>query len=114
MNQRQVGLLRNISLSFLLPGLAGLVVSATLSTHYLLTLPHMPAPAEERMVPRSIHGTVIYQTDSEDRRLTLLEDGSVTIFVIGLGGSLVYLRKWGIYNALAAEDEEEAFPNEVS
>jgi hypothetical protein len=48
---------------------------------------------------------VVYQTDDEDRTLTVLEDSSVGVFLVGLAMGLVYLRKWGIAQALAGEDE---------
>jgi hypothetical protein len=59
------------------------------------------------MIPRNIHGTVIYQTEDEDRKLSLLEDGSVVVFLIGLGFGLVYLRRWGISQALAGEEDDK-------
>ena len=108
MSRKQLALLRFVSLLFLLPGLAGLVYSAMVSTEYLETMPKGPVPDDMRMTPRNIHGVVIYQTESEDRRLTILEDGSVAIFLVGLGTGLVYLRKWGIAQALSSEDEEKA------
>ncbi|HWG20231.1 MAG TPA: hypothetical protein VG225_06845 [Terracidiphilus sp.] len=107
MSRQQLGLLRFVSLLFLLPGLAGLVFSAMISTQYLETMPRSPVPAEMRMVPRNIHGIVIYQTADEDRKLTVMEDASVGVFLVGLGLGLVYLRKWGIAQALGAEDEEK-------
>jgi hypothetical protein len=107
MNHRQLRLLRFFALLFLLPGLGGLVFSAMVSTQYLETLPRLPIPQDMRMVPRNIHGIVVYQTDEEDRRLTMLEDVSVGIFVIGLGMGLVYLRKWGIAQALGAEEDDQ-------
>jgi hypothetical protein len=108
MNHKQLGLLRFFSLLFLLPGLAGLVFSAMVSTEYLEKLPREPIPAEMRMIPRNIHGTVVYQTEEEDRRLSIFEDSSVVVFLIGLGTGLVYLRKWGIVQALGAEEDEAA------
>lgn len=107
MNHLQLRLLRFFALLFLLPGLGGLVFSAMVSTRYLETLPRLPVPEEMRMVPRSIHGTVVYQTDEEDRRLTVLEGASVAVFVVGLGMGLVYLRKWGIAQALGAEEDDQ-------
>lgn len=106
MNSQRLKLLKAVSLIFLLPGLAGLITSAMISTYYLDTLPKMPIPAEMRMAPRNIHGTVVYQTDAEDLRLTVIEDISVCVFLTGLGFSLVYLRKWGVANALGAEEDE--------
>jgi hypothetical protein len=105
MNRRKLSLLRLFSLLLLLPGLGGLVISAMVSTHYLETLPRTPIPSEMRMNPRNIHGVVVYQTDDEDRTLTVLEDSSVGVFLVGLAMGLVYLRKWGIAQALAGEDE---------
>jgi hypothetical protein len=92
----------------MLPGLAGLITSGVLSTKYLNTLPRVPDPPAMRLIPRNIHGTVIYQTAQEDRRLDALEYSSVGIFVVGLGMGLVYLRKWGIARAIDAEDDEFA------
>jgi hypothetical protein len=67
----QLATLRFFSLLFLLPGLAGMLASATISTYYLNTLPKSPAPEEMRLTPRNIHGTVVYQTPDENRRLNL-------------------------------------------
>lgn len=106
MNRKQLGLLRFVSLLFLLPGLAGLVYSAMVSTEYLESMPRGPVPEEMRMTPRNIHGIVVYQTEDEDRKLRILEDASVTVFLVGLGTGLVYLRKWGIAQALGSEDED--------
>ncbi len=98
--------LRLLSLFCLLPGLAGLIVSAMTSIHYRDSLPRAPIPEESRMIPRNINGFVVYQTEEEDRRLDLLEYSSVALFVLGLGTGLVYLRKWGIARALEADDDE--------
>jgi hypothetical protein len=108
MNHRKLSLLRLISLMFLLPGLGGLVISAMVSTQYLETLPRTPIPSEMRMVPRNIHGVVVYQTDDEDQRLSIMEAASVGVFLVGLTMGLVYLRKWGIAQALTGEDEPVA------
>lgn len=108
MTRRSLSLLRFFSLLLLLPGLGGLVISAMISTHYLETLPRTPIPEEMRMVPRNIHGVVVYQTDNEDQTLSVLEGSSVGVFVVGLALGLVYLRKWGIEQALGAVDDEPA------
>jgi len=107
MKTGQIAALRSLSLLFLLPGLAGLLVSAMISTHYLDTLPQSPAPDEMRMTPRGIHGMVVYQTAEEDQRLSLIEDSSIGVFLVGLGLGLVYLEKWGSARALAAEYDDE-------
>ncbi len=106
MNRQQLGMLRFFSLLFLLPGLAGLIFSAMVSTSYLERLPRGPVPAEMRMIPRNIQGIVVYQTQEEDQRLTLMEDTSVGVFLVGLTLGLVYLRKWGIVHALGGEDDD--------
>lgn len=97
--------LRFISLLFLLPGLGGLVISATISTHYLNTLPRVPVLEDGREVPRTIDGVTIFQTREEDHRLSFLEYGSVGIFVTGFLLGVVYLEKWG--SAQARKNEEE-------
>lgn len=110
MKRSQLAMLRFLALLFLLPGLGGLVASAVISTSYLDTLPRAPAPDELRVVPRNIHGTVIYQTDREDHRLSLIEDSSVGVFLIGLLTGLVYLGRWGNFRSseleLEVDDEE--------
>ncbi len=114
MNNRQLGMLRFFALLFLLPGLAGLILSAWVSTSYLETLPRLPVPTESRMIPRNIHGVIVYETEAEDQRLSLLEDTSVGVFLLGLGMGLVYMRKWGISQALlGADDEDELVPEKA-
>lgn len=98
--------LKFFALLFLLPGLAGLIVSAMVSTHYLYTMPRFPVPEQDRVVPRGIHGLTVYQTPEEDRKLNLMEYSSVGIFVVGLGLSVVYLEKWGSAQARAGEEDQ--------
>ncbi|MGA2673765.1 MAG: hypothetical protein ABSE99_11110 [Terracidiphilus sp.] len=107
MNKAQLATLKFFSLLFLLPGLAGLILSAMVSTHYLDILPKGPVPAEMRMTPRNIHGIVVYQTAEEDRKLNLMEYSSVGVFVLGLGLGLVYLEKWSAERAREAEEDGE-------
>jgi hypothetical protein len=102
----QLATLRFVSLLFLLPGLAGLIISAMISTHYLDTMPRWPTPEEMRMTPRNISGVVVYQTVEEDRSLTVTEYSSVGIFLVGLGLGLVYLEKWSAVRAHHAEEDE--------
>jgi hypothetical protein len=104
MKAAKLAALRRLSLLLLLPGLAGLVISAMISTYYLDTLPRSPAPAEMRMTPRAINGAVVYQTVKENTRLNIIEYSSVGIFVLGLGLGLVYLEKLG--SAQSSKDEE--------
>jgi hypothetical protein len=94
MKRSKLILLKFFALLFLLPGLGGLVFSAMVSTDYLENLPKSPAPAELRMTPRNVHGIVIYQTQQEDKRLTIMEYGSVSVFLVGLLLGIVYLEKW--------------------
>jgi hypothetical protein len=77
-----------------------------ISTDYLDTMPKLPAPEQMRIVPRNINGRVVYQTAAEDQKLTLIEDCSVGIFLVGLGLGLVYLERWGGYRARELEEEE--------
>ena len=105
MRTAQLSTLKFFALLFILPGLAGLIVSAMVSTHYLDIMPRQPVVQELRTVPRNIHGTVVYQTAQEDRKLDEIEYGSVGVFLIGLLLGLTYLEKWG---AAQAEDADEA------
>lgn len=104
MTSRRLAVLKFVALLFLLPGLAGLIVSALISTHYLDTLPRRPEADQYRVVPRSIHGTIVYQTDEENSFLNRMEYSSVAIFAVGLAIGLVYLEKWG---SLQPADERE-------
>jgi len=105
--------LKFLALLFLLPGLGGLVASAVISTRYLNSLPRAAAVEQMRTVPRNIHGTVIYQTEQEDRRLSLIEDSSVGVFLLGLLVGLIYLERWGStrHAELDAEEDDVPIPN---
>lgn len=98
--------LKFFALLFLLPGLAGLIVSAMISTHYLDSMPRYPVVEQNRVVPRGIHGITVYQTPEEDRKLSLIEYSSVGVFVLGLVLGLVYLEKWGSLQARAADEDD--------
>jgi hypothetical protein len=108
MNTHPLKVLRRLSLLLLLPGLAGLIISSMISTHYLDIMPKMPVPEEMRMTPRNIHGVVVYQTLEENRELDLIEGVSVAAFVLGLGLGLVYLEKWGSLQARVSEQDKSA------
>lgn len=105
MKRAQLATLRFFALLFMLPGLAGLILSATISTHYLEVMPRGPVLVEGRIVPREIHGTLIYQTAEENRQLDLIEYSSVAVFVTGLALGLVYLEQWGGRQVRAGEEE---------
>jgi hypothetical protein len=94
MNRANLTALKFFALLFLLPGLGGLIFSAMVSTDYLESLPKSPAPSEQRMTPRNVHGTVIFQTVQEDERLSAMEYTSVSVFLAGLLLGIVYLEKW--------------------
>ena len=111
MKSVRLAALKFFALLFLLPGLAGLIVSAMISTHYLDTMPRWPAPAQQRIVPRGIHGTTVYQTVAENRELNAIEYSSVGVFVIGLVVGVTYLEKWGSAQSRAAEEESEPAEN---
>jgi hypothetical protein len=105
MKHTKLSVLKFFALLFLLPGLGGLVFSATVSTDYLENLPKSPAPSEQRMTPRNVHGTVIYQTVQEDQRLSAMEYGSVSVFLVGLLLGIVYLEKWSSSRMSEAESD---------
>jgi len=94
MPRNNLAILKFFALLFLLPGLAGLIFSAMISTDYLENLPKSPVPSELRMTPRNVHGIVVYQTVQEDERLSIMEYSSVSIFLVGLVLGIVYLEKW--------------------
>jgi hypothetical protein len=103
--------LKFFALLFLLPGLAGLIVSAMISTHYLATMPRWPVMEQHRFVPRGIHGTTIYQTPEENRNLNAIEYTSVGIFVTGLVIGVIYMEKWGSMQSRAGEEESKLAEN---
>lgn len=107
MKTAHLATLRFFALLVILPGLAGMIVSAMISTHYLEVMPRGPVLVEGRIVPRDIHGIVVYQTAEENRKLNLIEYSSVGVFVVGLGLGLVYLEKWGSLQSRASEEESE-------
>jgi hypothetical protein len=94
MKRINLAVLKFFALLFLLPGLGGLIFSAVVSTNYLESLPKSPVPAEQRTTPRNVHGIVIYQTAQEDNRLSVMEYGSVSVFLVGLLIAIAYLEKW--------------------
>lgn len=106
MKPAQLATLRFFALLFILPGLAGLVASAWISTQYLQAMPRGPVQAENRVVPREIHGIVVYQTTEENKKLSMVEYTSVGVFVVGLMLGLVYLEKWGATQARYGEEED--------
>jgi hypothetical protein len=112
MENEHVTKLRFFSLMFLVPGLIGLMISATLSGYYMNKLPRYPDPQNLRMTPRNINGYTVYQTDDENRTLDRTEYGSVAMFLIGLGMALVHFQKWGL--ARAIESEADDFAGEES
>jgi hypothetical protein len=103
MSRTNLTVLKFFALLFLLPGLGGLVFSAMVSTDYLENLPRFPAPAEQRMTPRNVHGVVVYQTVQEDERLSAMEYSSVSVFLMGLLLGIVYLEKWSSARQLELE-----------
>jgi hypothetical protein len=112
MRTAHLAALRFFSLLFLLPGLAGLIVSAMISTHYLEVMPRGPVMVEGRIVPREIHGIVVFQTPEENRKLSTIEYSSVGVFLFGLGLGLVYLEKWGSLQVPAGEEKDEMAESE--
>ena len=110
MKPAKLATLKFFALLLLLPGLAGLVLSAVISTHYLDTMPRLPVMEDGRDVPREIHGTTVYQTPAESQKLNLIEYSSVGVFLIGLVLGIVYLEQWGSMQA-HADDESDLAKN---
>jgi hypothetical protein len=106
MKALQLASLRKISLALILPGLAGLIVSAMISVHYLDTMPRGPSTQQLRTVPRNIHGIVVYQTLAENRTLNLFEYISIGVFLPGLALGLLYLEKWSSQKSRTLEEDE--------
>jgi len=100
-------LMKRLALVLLLPGLGGLIVSAMISVHCLATMPQMPDLEAGRVVPRAIHGTTVYQTPQEDRRLNILEYASAGVASLGLAFSMVFLAKWGAAQARSVDEEHD-------
>jgi len=98
--------LKFFALLFLLIGLAGLIASAAISTHYLVVMPRSPDPQSMRVVPRSIHGVTVYQTVIEDRKLRTWEYSSIGVFLVGVTLSAIYMEKWGSMQVPAGAEEE--------
>lgn len=114
MNSSQLGRLKAFALALILPGLAGLIVSAMISVHYLDTMPRWPAPRELRTVPRNIHGIVVYETAEEDRKLDRIEFSSIGVFLAGLGLGLLYLEKWGARQPRRTDEEDDGLAEDFS
>jgi len=108
MDTPQLRSLRLLALLLLLPGLAGLLYSANISSRYLVELPRTPAPEEMRVTPQVIHGLVVYGTDQERKSLDLLEYASTAVFILGMSVGFVYMQQWGVAFCESAEDEDFA------
>lgn len=106
MKSTHLAAMRKISLALILPGLVGLIVSAMISVHYLDTMPRWPSSQQLRIIPRNIHGVIVYQTPGENRRLDLFEYSSIAIFLPGLILGLIYLEKWNSRQSRVLEDDE--------
>ena len=113
MKAARLATLRFFALVFLLAGLAGLIASATISTHYLVVMPQRPDPETLRVVPRSIHGVTVYQTAKEDRLLRTWEYTSIGIFLVGVTLSAIYMEKWGSMQVPAGAEEERKLAEDL-
>ena len=113
MKAARLATLKFFALVFLLVGLAGLIASAAISTHYLAVMPQKPTPEELRVVPRSIHGVTVYQTTQENRLLNTWEYTSVGIFLVGVTLSAIYMEKWGSMQVPAGGEEERELAEDL-
>jgi hypothetical protein len=105
--------LKFFALVFLLAGLAGLIASAAISTHYLVVMPQKPAPEELRVIPRSIDGVTVYQTAKENHLLNTWEYTSVGIFLVGMALSAIYMEQWGSMQVPAGAEEERELAEDL-
>jgi hypothetical protein len=103
--------IRHLSVALLVPGIAGMIWAGAIRANYLDTLPKHPVFEQMRVVPRTIGGTVIYQTDEEGALLTRLDIASGAIFMAGAFLGIVYLRRWGMRRMLE-NDEDQALAEE--
>ena len=70
-------------------------------------MPRGPVLVEGRIIPRDIHGIVVYQTAEENRKLNLVEYSWFGVFFLGIGLGLVYLEQWGSLQARSSEEESD-------
>lgn len=97
--------MRMISLLFLLAGIGGYIASTIVVEQDRMTLPRGLVLAQGRMIPREIHGTTIYLTREENRRLNLFEYSSMTMLLAGAGLGLLFWTKLSQSGAYSGEDE---------
>jgi hypothetical protein len=105
----KLGILRFFALVLLLPGLAGLVANAMLSTHYYDTLPRVPQGMN--IVPHTLNGQVVYLTADEEGQLNDLRYYGMRCFLAGVGLGLLYLGAMAInlerWRSSDGEDDED-------
>ena len=98
--------MRRISLALILPGLAGLIVSAMISVHYRHHAPLARSAATPHHPPQYPRNRGVPDPSAEDRKLDLFEYSSIGVFLPGLILGLVYLEKWAARQPRTlAEDE---------
>lgn len=113
MRAARLATLKFFALVFLLAGLAGLIASAAISTHYLVVMPQKPVPEELRVIPRNIHGFTVYQTEIENRLLNTWEFTSVGVFLVGVTLSAIYMEKWGSMQVPSGAEEERELAEDL-
>lgn len=96
---------RMISLLFLLAGIGGYIVSTVLAEQALVTFPQGLVLAQGRMIPREIHGTTIYLTREENRRLNLFEYSSMAMLLTGATLGFFFWTKLSQSGAYSGEDD---------
>lgn len=97
--------MRIFSLLFLIAGIGGYIVSTALSEQARTNLPQGLVLAQGRMVPREIHGTTIYLTREENRRLNFFEYSSMAMLLTGAALGFLFWTKLSQSGAYSGEDE---------
>lgn len=83
------------------------MASALIANQRLEHLPRRPEMEVGRYVPHNILGVIVYETETEHQRLSLLEGSSGWAFLLGLAFGLMYYYRCGMANALGYKDPSD-------
>jgi len=59
------------------------IYGGAVESHYLHSLPRVPAISELRIYPLNVHGIVVYQNAAEQKKLTFLRESGFLVFFVG-------------------------------